>query len=90
MSPGRAGGARPSRAASRSRVTKETSVTVDLDVDGTGRAEADTGLPFFDHMLAQLGKHAGFDLGVKATGDLDVDSHHTVEDTAILVGETLR
>lgn len=79
-----------SRAASRSRVTKETSVAIDLDVDGSGRAEADTGLPFFDHMLAQLGKHAGFDLAVKATGDLDVDSHHTVEDTAILLGETLR
>ena len=59
-------------------------------LDGEGRVEVDTGLPFFDHMVAQLGKHAGFDLEVKARGDLEVDAHHTVEDTGILLGEALR
>jgi imidazoleglycerol-phosphate dehydratase len=73
----------------RDRRTKETSVAVELAVDGTGAAEASTGLPFFDHMLAQLGRHAGFDLKVSATGDLDVDAHHTVEDVGIVVGEAL-
>ena len=77
------------RIASRSRVTKETSIDVSLDLDGSGTATAETGLPFFDHMLAQLGKHGGFDLSVKAQGDLDVDQHHTVEDVAIALGETL-
>jgi imidazoleglycerol-phosphate dehydratase len=71
------------------RDTKETQIEVRLQLDGSGRAEADTGLPFFDHMLAQLGKHGGFDLSVSAKGDLDVDAHHTVEDTAIVVGEAL-
>jgi imidazoleglycerol-phosphate dehydratase len=70
-------------------VTKETQIEVDLDLDGVGTSDAETGLPFFDHMLAQLGKHAGFNLSVKAKGDLDVDAHHTVEDTAIVVGEAL-
>jgi imidazoleglycerol-phosphate dehydratase len=79
-----------SRTATTSRATKETSIEITLDLDGSGRAEADTGLPFFDHMLAQLGKHAGFDLTVAAKGDLDVDQHHTVEDVAIAVGETVR
>ena len=78
------------RFAERSRTTKETSVSVSLEVDGSGRSSAATGLPFFDHMLAQLGRHAGFDLNVSATGDLEVDAHHTVEDTGILFGETLR
>ncbi|HZN15087.1 MAG TPA: imidazoleglycerol-phosphate dehydratase HisB [Acidimicrobiales bacterium] len=78
-----------SRTASRVRETKETSIRVELDLDGAGESEADTGLPFFDHMLSQLGKHGGFDLAVTAKGDLDVDAHHTVEDTAILLGETL-
>jgi imidazoleglycerol-phosphate dehydratase len=76
------------RAASRTRSTKETTIEVDLAVDGHGRVEVATGLPFFDHMLAQLGKHGGFDLVVKADGDLDVDAHHTVEDVGILLGET--
>ena len=77
-----------SRKASRERVTKETSITIELDVDGGGSTvEASTGLPFFDHMLSQIGKHGGFDLTVRATGDLDVDSHHTVEDVAISLGE---
>lgn len=79
-----------SRRATGSRRTKETSIDVELDVDGTGAVEVATGLPFFDHMVAQLGKHAGWDLAVRADGDLDVDAHHTVEDTGILLGETLR
>ena len=78
------------RSSSRSRVTKETTIEVALSVDGSGQVEVSTGLPFFDHMIAQLGKHAGFDLAVKASGDLDVDAHHTVEDVGILIGETLR
>jgi imidazoleglycerol-phosphate dehydratase len=71
------------------RTTKETSVRVTLDVDGTGQATADTGLPFFDHMLQQLGTHAGFDLDVEAKGDLQVDAHHTVEDVGLALGEAL-
>jgi imidazoleglycerol-phosphate dehydratase len=78
-----------SRSASRSRKTKETSVDVRLVLDGTGTTDVDTGLPFFDHMVAQLGRHAGFDLAVAAEGDLEVDTHHTVEDVAIVLGETL-
>ena len=78
------------RAAANRRTTGETDVAVTLDLDGTGRTEVDTGLPFYDHMLDQLGRHGGFDLTVKATGDLHVDSHHTVEDTAIVLGETFR
>jgi imidazoleglycerol-phosphate dehydratase len=78
-----------SRVASRRRETKETTVDVRLDLDGTGRAAADTGLPFFDHMVSQLGKHGGFDLSVTTKGDLEVDAHHTVEDTAIVLGEAL-
>jgi imidazoleglycerol-phosphate dehydratase len=79
-----------SRAATRSRSTAETSIDVTLDLDGSGRIEIDTGLPFFDHMLHQLGRHGGFDLTVKAKGDLEIDSHHTVEDTGILLGETFK
>jgi imidazoleglycerol-phosphate dehydratase len=79
-----------SRTARVERTTGETSVTVVLDLDGTGTATADTGVPFFDHMLAQLGKHGGFDLDVRTTGDTHVDAHHTVEDTAIAVGQALR
>lgn len=78
------------RSASRTRETKETTIAISLDLDGNGTAEADTGLPFFDHMLAQLGRHGGFDLTVDAKGDLHVDTHHTVEDIGILLGETLR
>jgi imidazoleglycerol-phosphate dehydratase len=78
------------RAATHRRTTGETDVAVTLDLDGSGRTEVDTGLPFYDHMLDQLGRHGGFDLTVKATGDLHVDSHHTVEDTAIVLGETFR
>jgi imidazoleglycerol-phosphate dehydratase len=80
-----------SRSASKERSTKETSISVTLDVDGpTGTVSASTGLPFFDHMLDQLGRHGGFDLDVRAQGDLHVDGHHTVEDVGITVGETFR
>ena len=78
------------RAATNRRTTRETDVAVTLDLDGAGRTEIDSGLPFYDHMLDQLGRHGGFDLTVKASGDLHVDSHHTVEDTAIVLGETFR
>ena len=71
------------------RSTKETTVRVELRLDGSGSASADTGLPFFDHMLEQLGTHAGFDLTVTAKGDLDVDGHHTVEDVGLALGEAL-
>jgi imidazoleglycerol-phosphate dehydratase len=79
------------RSASKERSTKETTVSVRLDVDGPdGTVAASTGLPFFDHMLDQLGRHGGFDLDVQATGDLHVDGHHTVEDVGITVGEVFR
>jgi imidazoleglycerol-phosphate dehydratase len=77
------------RIGSALRTTKETSIEVVLDVDGTGVTEVDTGLPFFDHMVGQLGRHGGFDLKVVARGDLEVDAHHTVEDVGITVGEVL-
>lgn len=79
-----------SRTATRQRTTKETDVRVTIDLDGSGTVDVSTGLPFYDHMLDQLGRHGGFDLAVAATGDLHIDSHHTVEDTAILLGETFR
>ncbi len=78
------------RAAAVGRTTKETDVSVELELDGSGSASADTGLPFFDHMLQQLGTHAGFDLSVVAKGDLDVDGHHTVEDVGLALGQALR
>jgi len=78
-----------SRKAKVDRVTKETSVTVDLVLDGSGSASAETGLPFFDHMLQQLGTHGGWDLEVLCKGDLEVDSHHTVEDVGLALGEAL-
>jgi len=77
------------RQASRQRKTAETSIEVELLVDGSGTASASTGIPFFDHMLEQLGKHAGFDLKIVATGDLEVDTHHTIEDVGIVVGGCL-
>jgi imidazoleglycerol-phosphate dehydratase len=79
-----------SRTARIERVTKESSVLVELGLDGTGRTEVGTGVAFFDHMLTSLGKHAAFDLVVRATGDVDVDAHHTVEDVAIVLGQALR
>lgn len=77
-----------SRTAQRSRSTRETSVSVDIDLDGTGSTDVSTGIPFYDHMLDQLGRHGGFDLTVRAEGDLQIDTHHTIEDVAITVGET--
>jgi imidazoleglycerol-phosphate dehydratase len=79
-----------SRSARVHRATKESDVVVDLDLDGTGNADVETGVPFFDHMLTQLGKHGGFDLTIRTTGDLDVDAHHTVEDTSLALGQALR
>ena len=78
------------RVATRNRTTKETSIDLRLDLDGTGQATASTGVPFYDHMLEQVGKHGGFDLTIQATGDLHIDTHHTVEDVAITFGEALR
>jgi imidazoleglycerol-phosphate dehydratase len=77
------------RSATVTRATKETEVTIDLAIDGAGTSTSDTGLPFFDHMLEQLGKHAGWDLAVACKGDLDVDGHHTVEDVGIAIGQAL-
>lgn len=77
------------RRATKERATKETSIAATLEVDGTGRAEVGTGLPFFDHMIEQLGRHSGFDLSVRAVGDLHVDAHHTVEDVGIVLGSCL-
>lgn len=79
-----------SRSASRSRTTNETKIDISLDLDGTGQVDVSTGLPFFDHMVAQLGKHGGMDLTVHAEGDLEIDAHHTVEDVGILLGETVK
>lgn len=78
------------RSATRTRVTNETSITLSVDLDGSGRASATTGIPFYDHMLEQVGKHGGFDLTIQATGDLHIDTHHTVEDVAIALGEAVR
>ena len=77
------------RAATVGRTTNETDVSIALTIDGSGRSSADTGLPFFDHMLEQLGKHASWDLSVTCKGDLDVDGHHTVEDVGIAIGQAL-
>jgi len=73
-----------------SRRTAETNILVRLDLDGTGKTEIATGIGFFDHMLTALGRHALFDLTVKAKGDLHIDAHHTVEDTGIVLGTALR
>jgi len=72
------------------RTTKESSVLVELKLDGTALINVSTGVPFFDHMISQLGKHSGFDLTVKTSGDIEVDSHHTVEDTSLAFGQALR
>jgi imidazoleglycerol-phosphate dehydratase len=76
-----------SRTARVERTTKESAVSVDLDLDGSGSTDVATGVPFFDHMLSQLG---GFDLVVRTDGDLEVDAHHTVEDTSLALGQALR
>ena len=78
------------RKAEVSRQTKETSITVVLDLDGSGTVQTATGLPFLDHMLQAMARHGRFDLECKAAGDLEVDSHHTVEDTGLVLGETIK
>lgn len=78
-----------SRSARCNRSTNETSIEIELDIDGSGNCEIRTGLPFFDHMLDQLGRHGGFDLTIRARGDLATDAHHTVEDVGILLGSAL-
>ena len=78
------------RTAKVERSTKESTVSISLNLDGSGTIDVSTGVPFFDHMLSQLGKHASFDLTVKTEGDVEVDSHHTVEDTSLAFGEALR
>ncbi|MGV9826276.1 MULTISPECIES: imidazoleglycerol-phosphate dehydratase HisB [unclassified Gordonia (in: high G+C Gram-positive bacteria)] len=69
------------------RTTKESSITVELNLDGTGVTDISTGIAFFDHMLTAFGAHGSFDLSVSATGDVDVEGHHTIEDTAIVLGQ---
>ncbi len=78
-----------SRTARVERITKESSIVVELDLDGTGKTEIATGVPFYDHMLTALGAHASFDLTVRAEGDIEIEAHHTVEDTAIVFGQAL-
>jgi len=77
------------RSARIERTTNESSVRVDLDLDGTGQVEISTGVRFFDHMLTAFGVHGCFDLSVRSTGDVDIDAHHTVEDTAIVLGQAI-
>ena len=79
-----------SRVGRVTRETRETGLFVELDLDGPGPVEVDTGVPFFDHMLAQLGKHGCLALTVRAKGDIQIDAHHTVEDTSIALGQALR
>lgn len=71
------------------RTTKESSIVVELNLDGTGQVDVSTGVPFFDHMLNALGSHASFDLTVRAQGDIEIEAHHTVEDTSIVFGQAL-
>jgi imidazoleglycerol-phosphate dehydratase len=77
------------RVAKIERKTKESDIVVDLNIDGTGRTSIDTGVPFFDHMLTALGTHASFDLTITARGDVEIEGHHTIEDTAIVLGTAL-
>ena len=77
------------RTVTRTRTTKETDITVTLNLDGTGKKELDTGIGFFDHMLNGFARHGLFDLTVHAKGDLEVDSHHTIEDTGIVLGQAI-
>ncbi len=76
-----------SRTAEITRATKETDITICLDLDGTGNTDIDTGVPFFDHMLDAFGRHGLFDLSVRAQGDIEVEAHHTVEDCGIVLGQ---
>ncbi len=77
------------RSATVERGTRETGITVSVDLDGSGTSQVSTGVPFFDHMLDQLGRHGRMDLVVTAKGDLEIDAHHTVEDTGIALGQAL-
>lgn len=79
-----------SRSAEITRKTRETDVTVHLNLDGSGKSDLSTGIGFFDHMLESLTKHSGIDLTVKTVGDLHVDMHHTVEDTGIVIGQAIK
>ena len=79
----------PQRIGRAQRTTKESDISVEWNLDGAGQTDISTGLPFFDHMLTALGSHGCFDLTVRATGDIDIDAHHTVEDTAIVLGQAL-
>lgn len=81
---------RTARIATAARKTKETDIRVQLNLDGTGQHQISTGIPFFDHMLAQLAKHGYMDLDVQAKGDLEIDGHHTVEDVGLVLGSALR
>jgi imidazoleglycerol-phosphate dehydratase len=72
------------------RTTKESDVLVEIELDGTGETQVDTGVPFYDHMLSQLGKHGAFNLTIKTKGDVSVDEHHTIEDTAIALGQAFK
>ena len=78
------------RSSQQHRETKETKIELTLDVDGAGQASASTGIPFFDHMLEQLGKHGGWDLRIEAEGDLEIDTHHTIEDVGIVLGTAFK
>jgi imidazoleglycerol-phosphate dehydratase len=79
-----------SRTATIERRTRETQIRIELDLDGKGSSTIDTGVPFFDHMLTQIARHGFFDLTVAAEGDIEIDAHHTVEDTGICLGEAFR
>ncbi|HMF82622.1 MAG TPA: imidazoleglycerol-phosphate dehydratase HisB [Acidimicrobiia bacterium] len=79
-----------SRSSTQHRETKETKIDLALDLDGSGNASASTGIPFFDHMLEQLGKHGGWDLRIEAEGDLEIDTHHTIEDVGIVLGSAFK
>ena len=79
-----------SRTGAVQRTTKETSIDLSIEIDGSGTTDISTGIPFYDHMLEQVGKHGGFDLTIAAKGDLHIDTHHTVEDVALSLGEAFR
>ncbi|MFE5289947.1 imidazoleglycerol-phosphate dehydratase HisB [Nocardia sp. NPDC056611] len=71
------------------RITRESSIVVELNLDGSGKTDISTGVPFYDHMLTAFGQHGSFDLTVQAKGDIEIEAHHTVEDTAIVIGQAL-
>ncbi|WP_070410791.1 imidazoleglycerol-phosphate dehydratase, partial [Mycobacteroides abscessus] len=77
------------RTARVARATRESDIVVELNLDGSGQVQIDTGVPFYDHMLTALGTHASFDLTITAKGDTEIEAHHTVEDTAITLGQAL-